>query len=481
LTRARWAALAAAWLLAALPGAAQDLGLPAASRDLPLPEGVLPAQGRPVDLLRRLARGDLLDVNLLVAPGLRAGGEPVSLRLAGVTRGEAARLLLQLGGLRLARAGARTFVLTDAEDTRSYGRQRWEHIRPVRVLPSRVLERLRANPELVPGLDPERVHADDARGELHLAARPEQLRALRRLVRDLEGPGELLFGRIPVSHLDEAGVRAALEALPEGVRARLPGWTFQDRARMVVARGTASQLARLQDTLRAADLPPAQAQLLLTLAEVERSRLARLGLTLGSEALRLPSLDAPGDATPNRIGGTLEVFFERLGARVLGSRLVTVMDGEEASLHLGEVRVVQGAASFDPVTGLVLAGAPREVPLGIQVRVEARVHHDGTATFALDWSEEEALAIRPDGVDRSSRALATQVRARRGEPMLIGGLDQRRRSRRPQGTQAAERRAQASELVLGLTYLGDPAAPKSRSESRSAADFDRAARKSTRN
>lgn len=452
----------AAWLFLGAPGmgAADDLGLPAASAAKRLDARADLARLSFREAFLLLATPPFLDVNLIIAPGTPGLERPCGLRVSGLGLGEVVRLMLQLTQTRLAPAGRRTFVLTRLEDPRQFGARRTATLYPLRILPSRVLEFLEQDPELRVRIPPELVHADDRFGMLQLTASPTAIAALRGLVRQLDQGSGMIWARIPVSHLDGDDLAAALEALPPGRRARLPSWVFQERARMVVARGSADQVAFLQEAVRAVDLPPGQAQVRLDLWEVSGQALARLGVTLPSTGLEVSALDELDEAAGP--GALLEYALERLGGRSRGSRWLTVLDGETGTAQLGEVRNVRTTAVASGPGGVAVQAGVREVPLGLTVSLTPRVHHDGTASLALEVLEERPLAIREFGVDRTSEGVTTTLRARVGVPVLVSGFDRAARSRTWQGTSAAERRSDTLQQVLVVTLMPDPAAPASR-------------------
>lgn len=457
------------WLLGALAGVQgeplasfdDDLGLPPAAAARPLGgERVMDGMSYR-EVLRLLASRPMLDVNLVIAPSVRGLDHPAALRLAGMTLGEVMRLCLQLTGTRLARAGPRTFVVTEGTDGREFGAQRSAVVRPLRVLPSRVLEFLQSSPGLRRHLDPDRIHADDRLGGLHLIARPETVAKLEELVRYLDERDQQLWARIPLDHLDEAGLRLALEGLGRERRDRLPDFLVSEGGRMVVARGAPEEVARLQELVRALDRPPGQALVELTLLEVTREGLTRLGMSLGTGAVEAASLEdlLRGDLQPARVAGRLDLLLSRTGGRHLGTRSLVVQDGAPARVEFGQVRTVRTAAlSTSPGGPMVTAGVA-EVPLGIRLGILARIHDDGTTTLTLDLTEDRALAVGELGLDREGFSLTTQVRAIRDRPTLLTGFSRRSRSRTRRAPAGAERRDQDGELALLVTVGADPAAP----------------------
>lgn len=394
--------------------------------------------------LRALAGPGALDLNLVISTRSVDLDRSPGATLRGVSAGDAFRLLVQLAGVEVRRVGRRTLVLVDPGDRRQLGSVQAVTVRPLRTLPSRVVDELARSPPLAARLPPWKVTARDEDGSLFVVASPDQVELLRRLVRRLDAAGGALFARIPVSFLDEEGLRAALALRHEP----LPDWTFQLRTRMVLARGDAASLERLQAAIRAADRAPGQVRLTLHLVEVSRQAARRLGVTLGSTALQVQRLDrllSPSD----RVGpASLELLLEDLGARSVATRWLTALDGETATATLGQVRNVRAGVSLATPTGTATATGTREVTLGLTLSMTPRVHADGTATLELDLADERPLAIRPDGVDRTSDALRTTVRARHGVPLVVSGFDQAASSASPQGSAAAERRRQETRRVL---------------------------------
>lgn len=467
--------------LAATPGGAAGRGR--AAHPPLLPDGAFPASaplpatasrpapdgiGRPGQTyrqaLRLLAGPGALDINLVIGSRSPRLDEPMQGPLRGLSAGELTRLLLQLTGTELRKAARRTFVLVDAEDRRRFGVDRTAVLRPLTTLPSRVLDAVRANPALAARIPVERISADDSRGTLYLVASPDEIAALRRVVRQLDGEDRAggIWARIPVSYLDEGELRAHLEALAAADRAQLPDFTFSASGRMVVARAPAADLERLQTWIRAVDLPRAQVAIQLRLVETTRQALRRLGVTLGRTALEVDRLDRLlGGAVPEGVAGspaTVEVFLQRSGARTISTRILRALDGETATLQVGQVRNVRtGTAQLLP-GGATVTSQVTEVPLGIQVAVTPRVHPDGTTTLELDVSDERALEIRDFGVDRETSQLSTTVRARTGVPLLVTGFDQRQTSRVRQTVEASSRTRLESEQAMILTVFADPAA-----------------------
>lgn len=368
-------------------------------------------------------------------------------------------LLLQLSGQRLARAGDRVWVLTSPEDRREYGRQRSRVHRPLRVLPTRVVAAIRESPAWSRVLDPDRLHADDRFGTLHLVARPQSHRALREILETLDGEASSrLWARIPVSHLDEEELRAALEALPEGERSRLPSWVFQEKGRQVVARGTAEALERLQRAIRAIDLAPGQAFLEVHLLEVSREQLEEFGMRPASGAVEL-RLPGSGAEDQSSVPVLLRALLRESSSRSLGSRSLMLLDGARARLQVGSLRNVPSATATSGPGGIQVTRGVREVALGVTLDLEARIHGDGSATLELELLEESPLAIRPEGIDRTRARLVTRVRARIGHPLLLAGLGGRNRSHSRSPLIGSRSGSRSLERVLLLVLHPGSAGP----------------------
>lgn len=450
----------APYLALALLASAGAQPLPSLSGEVALP----PTAARPIpdtlsfeglslrQVLQVLAGPPLLDLNLVITSRAAALDQPAGISARGLAAGELFELVLQLTGTVARRAGERTYVVTDPGDRRSFGRSRAASVDPVRALPSRVLAFLKGNEALRRRIDPARITADDDRGTLFLVGTEEEIAVVREAVALLDARDRDLWARIPLSHVGPTELQAWIARLAPEERGRLPAWSYVESGRMVVARGDAESLARLQDVVRAVDLAPGQVRLFLKLCQASSQDLSDLGVSLSPVRIQAESLDRlVRGRTRTSAAAQVEYLLSRTRARTLATRTLLLRDRTPTTLHLGETRNVRTVgAQVAPGTAVITQGTV-EVPLGLQLAVEPAVHADGTATLALDFAEERALAITDFGIDRSTFSFSTTVRAGPGDPQVLAGFDQasRERSRRELGA-AARRGADALFLVLWI-------------------------------
>ncbi len=116
---------------------------------------------------------------------------------------------------------------------------------------------------------------------------------------------------------------------------------------------------------------------------------------------------------PNFFQGTLTALEKTNDAKTLSNPKVSALNGEEATIHIGQ-KVIYGGGPDNP---------PQEKDVGVILKVTPRINDDGWITAELE--PEVSFAVFEGQYPRiEKRTAKTTVRVRDGEEILIGGLIQ---------------------------------------------------------
>ena len=117
--------------------------------------------------------------------------------------------------------------------------------------------------------------------------------------------------------------------------------------------------------------------------------------------------------SPHFFQGTLTALEKISDAKTLSNPKVSALNGEEATIHIGQ-KVIYGGGPDNP---------PQEKDVGVILKVTPRINDDGWITCAIE--PEVSFAIFEGQYPRIEKRTAnTTVRVRDGEEILIGGLIQ---------------------------------------------------------
>jgi len=118
----------------------------------------------------------------------------------------------------------------------------------------------------------------------------------------------------------------------------------------------------------------------------------------------------------------LSALISENRARMLASPNISVIDNEDASIFIGELRRFLGDTVLTANSGTIQA--VDSLPVGIALLIRPRIHPDGQVTLKVH-PVISAVTSTVNGLPQtSSREADTTVRLRQGEELVIGGLDQ---------------------------------------------------------
>jgi type II secretory pathway component GspD/PulD (secretin) len=212
------------------------------------------------------------------------------------------------------------------------------------------------------------------------------------------------------------------------------------RSRSLILTGMPAEVAAALDLLRAIDMAPPQVLIEARLVEISPEKFKELGLLFdysqtSFQELRTPrgiqSDPAVGSQgvsfgkfirTPFDINVNLNALAENRDARLLANPRISVVDGEDASIFIGDL------LRFRTLTSVTSGGNEQftvvEVPVGIALLVRPRVHDDGNVTLKVHPVVSTVTSfIGPERIPQTAtREADSTIRMRDGETVVIGGL-----------------------------------------------------------
>lgn len=233
-----------------------------------------------------------------------------------------------------------------------------------------------------------------------------------------------------------------------------------ERTNSILAVGTAEDLARIRNTIRAVDVPAPQVSIEVKLLEVSSSQLRQLEGQLGFGGSKFGFANGVGDArilsngnpvagVPASAGGTSVTFSSlgnvtanlnarmnalvRLGyARVMANPRITTQDNQEATLTIvNKVPVLR--TSFQSGNGAAVATESVNFEsIGEILKLTPRIDTNGFVTMEI----EPTMSVRGNDVivnqnrvpEINERHVKTKVRVADGTTITLGGLIRRNRS-----------------------------------------------------
>lgn len=221
--------------------------------------------------------------------------------------------------------------------------------------------------------------------------------------------------------------------------------TVNETLNTLTVRDSEDMIALARRAVELNDRRPAEIMLEVEILEINRNKVERLGLDLGSYSIgasvlsgAVPAAGSISDAIrANAIAtlpsATLRLFKQDVDAKTLANPRIRTLNGKAAKIHIGD-RVPLRSATVQDATGQVRTTFDyREI--GIRLNVEPLVHLDNSATVKL------ALEVSTLGENRGTpsepayaigtRNAETVMVLRDGETAVLGGLirDAERRNR----------------------------------------------------
>ncbi|MCX6547311.1 MAG: hypothetical protein NTW40_04595 [Acidobacteria bacterium] len=256
-----------------------------------------------------------------------------------------------------------------------------------------------------------------------------------------------------LSNADPNELRSTLTTINPQLR------VFTDkRVNALIVKAKPLELAIVDQVIRSLDKAKAEVMVYLELMEVTENSLEQVGL--------LPVLNASDTSGTYRMGATtvnntsgmntnsgftkihtadLRVLFPNLAldflkgngdARLVASPNVRVLSGETGEVNIGEkISTTQSQLSM-PSTGSTgtsalsssLLGGVGQTSfsyenVGVKIKVEPRVHHNGEITLKIDSTVTTLKSgSTPGRPDLGQREIKTSARLRDGETAIFGGL-----------------------------------------------------------
>jgi type II secretory pathway component GspD/PulD (secretin) len=212
------------------------------------------------------------------------------------------------------------------------------------------------------------------------------------------------------------------------------------KSRAIILQGPAPDVNRAVEFIATVDVAPPQVLIEARLVEISPEKSKNLGFLFEYshstfQELRTPrgSTSGPNDGdhgvnfgrflrTPFDIDVTLNALQENRDARLLANPRISVIDGEDASIFIGDLlrfRVLQSVT-----TGGNEQFTVQEVPVGIALLVRPRVHPDGNVTLKVHPVVSTVTSfVGPERIPQTAtREADSTIRMKDGETIVIGGL-----------------------------------------------------------
>jgi len=197
---------------------------------------------------------------------------------------------------------------------------------------------------------------------------------------------------------------------------------------------------RALEFIASVDVAPPQVLIEARLVEISPEKTKNLGLLFDYSHVTFQELRTPrgtasdpdnGDhgvnfgrfiRTPFDIDVTLNALQENRAARLLANPRISVIDGEDASIFIGDLlrfRVLQSVTSGGNEQFTV-----QEVPVGIALLVRPHVHPDGNVTLKVHPVVSTVTSfVGPERIPQTAtREADSTIRMKDGETVVIGGL-----------------------------------------------------------
>ena len=255
-----------------------------------------------------------------------------------------------------------------------------------------------------------------------------------------------------LSNGDPNEVRSTLSAVAPQLR------VFTDkRTNAIIVKAKPMELAIVDQVIRTLDKAKAEVMVYLELMEVTENSLEQVGLLPVVNATDTSGTYRMGATTVNNTSGMnsnsgftkihtadIRVLFPNLAldflksngdARMVASPNVRVLSGETGEVNIGEkISTTQsqlslptggttGSASASSLLGGVGQTSFSYESVGVKIKVEPRVHHNGEITLKIDSTVTTLKSgSTPGRPDLGQREIKTMARLKDGETAIFGGL-----------------------------------------------------------
>ena len=228
----------------------------------------------------------------------------------------------------------------------------------------------------------------------------------------------------PLGFANAEQVRTAIAASVPGVRVAI-----DVRTNILIVFGTAAQQEQVQKILASLDVQVAQIMIETRVVDITTNVLRDLGLSWGLTGYPITVTSVtviggfPATLTVGTTGGpviaTLAALVTAGKARVLSAPRVAVLDGNKATVNLGEEVPIPQVDTTGRITFTFK-------PIGVVLEITPRLNRDGliTTTISPEVSSVIQFLQTPAGpVPRiASRKASTIVQVRSGESIIIAGM-----------------------------------------------------------
>ncbi|WP_243383766.1 secretin N-terminal domain-containing protein [Geothrix alkalitolerans] len=255
-----------------------------------------------------------------------------------------------------------------------------------------------------------------------------------------------------LSNADPTELRSTLTTLNPQLR------VFTDkRINAIIVKAKPLELAVVDQVIRSLDKAKAEVMVYMELMEVTENSLEQVGLLPVINASDTSGTFRMGATTVNNTSGMntnsgftkihtadIRVLFPNLAldflkgngdARLVASPNVRVLSGETGEVNIGEkISTTQSQLSL-PTTGTTSSASASSLlggvgqtsfsyeDVGVKIKVEPRVHHNGEITLKINSLVTTLKSgSTPGRPDLGKREIITSARLRDGETAIFGGL-----------------------------------------------------------
>lgn len=212
--------------------------------------------------------------------------------------------------------------------------------------------------------------------------------------------------------------------------------TKEDHVLLVT--GTAESIANIQSEVLQIDQPPPQITLEAKIVEVYANKNRDLGMLLGKITDGQFAVDlmqgqlayATGDLT-QKVNVIVQSLVQEGKAKVIASPSICTLAGHEAMIDIGQVRYFKVSSNPDSQPGTQPAPyyypttTLQTISAGVVLKLTPWVGATGQITASIQPEVSSVTGITPEGLPEvNRRKVATTVRVRNGDTIVIGGLKQ---------------------------------------------------------
>ncbi len=400
-------------------------------------ESSLQISGLPVEkFLIMMSRPEFLDINMVIATNSSSLQNPVEIYLNDITMGEAFNLVLQLNDLKAIRFNSKTLIITDKNDTKTFGIKRRKMFTLHYTTTEKVIDFIKDNKQLSDLISTDSLIANEEQNRILAVDTEDNLRLLSYVIDLLDAKPNKIQATIRLSNIDKDKFVSALQEMPPEIKDRFDADEihYSEAGHSLIVYDTPENIEFLRKLIKQIDIPPKQVLCDIALMEVSSTLTRNLGIELNNSSFSVNSLDtllslgrlkrALQGQNPSAV--TISYLLQKNGGRTLISPKIRVLDGETANINIGEIRNVRVQStefvSNTQNTTQQTTYNTQEVPIGVTLNVTPTVHNDDTVTLDLTISDENIISIQDYGVDRTTRNSQTKLRVRNGETVILGGF-----------------------------------------------------------